>query len=69
MLAQETCATAATSGYYRRIYRGRLTRLLQEGRLKFREDVAEGLEYAPKAFIGMMRGEDFGALLGRVSKE
>jgi hypothetical protein len=35
----------------------------REGRLKYREDVVPGLEAAPRAFIGMLRGENFGKLV------
>lgn len=35
----------------------------REGRLKYREDVMQGLEAAPRAFIGMLRGENFGKLV------
>ena len=49
--------------------RGRLTRLLQEGLLKYKEDVVDGLENAPKAFVGMMQGENFGKLLVRISED
>ena len=35
----------------------------REGRLKYREDVVEGLPAAPRAFIGLLRGENFGKLL------
>jgi hypothetical protein len=38
-------------------------RWLREGRLKYREDVVHGLEAAPRAFIGLLRGENFGKLL------
>jgi NADPH-dependent curcumin reductase CurA len=38
-----------------------------EGRIKWREDVVEGLDQAPRAFIGMLRGENFGKLLVRVA--
>lgn len=37
-----------------------LTGLFAEGRLKYRESVAQGLEHAPAAFLGMLRGENFG---------
>jgi NADPH-dependent curcumin reductase CurA len=36
-----------------------------EGRIKYREDVVEGLENAPRALIGLLRGENFGKLLVR----
>jgi NADPH-dependent curcumin reductase CurA len=32
------------------------------GRLKYKEDIVEGLEKAPRAFIGLLRGENFGKL-------
>jgi NADPH-dependent curcumin reductase CurA len=34
-----------------------------EGRLKYRETIAHGLENAPRAFIGMLRGENLGKQL------
>jgi NADPH-dependent curcumin reductase CurA len=33
------------------------------GKLKYRETVAQGLESAPRAFIGMLKGENFGKQL------
>jgi NADPH-dependent curcumin reductase len=38
-----------------------------EGRIKYREDVVEGIKNAPRALIGLLRGENFGKLLVRVS--
>ena len=49
--------------------RERIAGWLREGRIRYREDVVEGLQNAPRAFIGMMRGENFGKLLVRVSEE
>ena len=40
---------------------------LREGRIKYREDVVDGLERAPRALIGLLRGENFGKLLVRVA--
>jgi NADPH-dependent curcumin reductase len=37
--------------------------------LQYREDVVDGLENAPAAFLGMLRGENFGKLLIRVAAE
>jgi NADPH-dependent curcumin reductase len=37
------------------------------GRITYREDVTEGIENAPRAFIGMLRGENFGKAVVRVS--
>ncbi|MBM4363826.1 MAG: NADP-dependent oxidoreductase [Deltaproteobacteria bacterium] len=37
-----------------------LTEWLREGKLRYREDVARGLESAPRALSGVLRGENFG---------
>ncbi len=39
---------------------------LQAGLIKYREDVVENLERAPQAFIGLLRGDNFGKLVVRV---
>lgn len=49
--------------------RQRLAGWIREGKVKYKEDVVEGLERAPRAFIGMMRGENFGKLLIKVAAE
>ena len=41
---------------------------LREGRIKYREDVVDGIEKAPRALIGLLRGENFGKMLVRVSQ-
>jgi NADPH-dependent curcumin reductase CurA len=33
---------------------------LAKGKIKYREDITQGLENAPAAFIGMLKGENFG---------
>jgi len=37
------------------------------GRIKYRETVTEGLENAPRAFIGLLKGENFGKQLVKLS--
>jgi NADPH-dependent curcumin reductase CurA len=37
-----------------------------EGSLKFRESIAEGLEAAPEAFLGMLKGKNFGKQLVKI---
>ncbi|MBS0375850.1 MAG: NADP-dependent oxidoreductase [Proteobacteria bacterium] len=37
------------------------------GRLRYRETIAEGLERAPAAFLGLLRGENFGKQLVRLA--
>jgi NADPH-dependent curcumin reductase CurA len=41
--------------------------LVKEGNIKFLEDVVEGLEQAPEAFIGMLDGGNFGKLVVKVA--
>jgi NADPH-dependent curcumin reductase CurA len=48
---------------------GPMRQWLAEGRVKFREDVVEGLENAPQAFIGLLQGENFGKLVVRVAPD
>jgi len=40
---------------------------LKEGKIKFREDIVDGLENAPQAFIGLLEGKNFGKLIIRVA--
>ena len=44
-----------------------LGRLVHDGKLKYRETVAVGIENAPKAFIGLLKGENLGKMLIKVS--
>jgi NADPH-dependent curcumin reductase CurA len=37
------------------------------GKIKYRETVAQGLENAPKAFIGLLKGENFGKQLVKLT--
>ncbi len=37
--------------------------------MKYREDVVDGLENAPEAFIGLLQGKNFGKLLVRVGED
>ncbi len=39
---------------------------LREGRIRYREDIVDGLDNAPEAFIGMLEGRNFGKLLIRI---
>ena len=38
----------------------------KDGRLKYRETIADGLDAAPAAFLGLLRGENFGKQLVRL---
>jgi NADPH-dependent curcumin reductase CurA len=39
---------------------------VRDGQVHYREDIVEGLERAPAAFIGLLQGHNFGKLLVRV---
>jgi NADPH-dependent curcumin reductase CurA len=41
--------------------------LVAQGKLRYRETVAEGIESAPRAFMGLLRGENLGKQLVKVS--
>lgn len=45
---------------------GELGALVADGKLKFRESISEGLASAPEAFIGLLRGKNFGKQLVRL---
>ena len=45
------------------------TPLVASGRLKYREDIVDGLDAAPAAFIGLLEGRNFGKLIVRVSDD
>jgi NADPH-dependent curcumin reductase CurA len=46
-----------------------MTAWYREGKLRYREDVVVGLEQAPQAFIGLLRGRNFGKLLVKVGDD
>ena len=45
----------------------RLSDWVRKGSLKYKEDIIDGIENVPKAFIGMMNGKNFGKLLIRMN--
>jgi NADPH-dependent curcumin reductase CurA len=44
-----------------------LAEWLRAGKLVYREDVVDGLDQAPAAFIGMLQGKNFGKQLVRLA--
>jgi len=48
---------------------GQLTAWLRDGKLKYREDMVDGLERAPAALIGLLQGKNFGKMVVRVGPE
>jgi NADPH-dependent curcumin reductase CurA len=43
-----------------------ITQWLGEGRLKYREEIVDGFTSMPRAFIGLLRGQNIGKMLVRV---
>jgi len=50
-------------------YRAKAVGWIRDGRLRYREDVVDGLEQAPAAFIGLLEGRNFGKLVVRVGAD
>lgn len=48
-------------------FRREMSVWLQDGPVRYREDITEGIEHAPSRFIAMLRGETFGKTLIQVS--
>jgi NADPH-dependent curcumin reductase CurA len=46
-----------------------MSQWLREGKIKHREFVTEGLESAPQAFMGLLKGANFGKQLVRVGPD
>jgi NADPH-dependent curcumin reductase CurA len=43
-----------------------MARWIQEGKLKYKEDIVEGFENLPRAFITMLQGDNTGKRLVKV---
>lgn len=50
-------------------FRAEVASMVADGRIRYRESVAEGLEAAPGAFIEMLKGGNFGKQLVRVGAD
>ena len=50
------------------IARARIANWIREGKIQFKEDIVNGFENAPEAFIGLLNGKNFGKLLIKVSE-
>lgn len=46
-----------------------MTQMLGAGKIHYREQIVEGLENAPKAFMGLLEGKNFGKLVVKVNNE
>ena len=50
-------------------FRAMAAPLVKSGQLKYREDIVDGLDHAPEAFIGLLQGRNFGKLLVRLAPD
>lgn len=50
-------------------FRARVGGWVRDGSLRYREDIVDGIEAAPRAFLGLFEGANFGKLLVRVHPE
>jgi NADPH-dependent curcumin reductase len=49
-------------------FRAQMTEWLTSGKIKYREDIVDGIEATPHAFIGLLSGANRGKLLVRVAR-
>jgi NADPH-dependent curcumin reductase CurA len=42
---------------------------IADGKVKYREDIVEGLDAAPEAFIGLLKGRNFGKMVVKVGAD
>lgn len=50
-------------------FHAQMSAWLKDGKIKFREDIVEGLENAPQAFSGLLEGKNFGKLVIRLAHQ
>lgn len=51
----------------RKDFYGEMTGWIAEGRVRYREDIVDGLENAPEAFMGLLEGKNFGKLVVKIA--
>ena len=54
---------------HHRAFQEEVSALVTEGRVRYREDVVQGLENAPEAFAGLLEGRNFGKLVVQVGPD
>ena len=50
-------------------FRAHVAPLVKNGQLRYREDIVDGIDAAPEAFIGLLQGKNFGKLLVRLAPD
>lgn len=54
---------------YQNDFYSNVPKWLASGEIKYREDIADGLEAGADKFVGMLRGENFGKTMIRIRPE
>jgi len=54
------------AGYFAEFFKD-MSAWAAAGKIKYREDVVQGLENAPQAFMGMLEGKNFGKLVVQIA--
>ena len=57
----DECAAEHYPAFLREVGAG-----VADGRIRYREDIVNGLEKAPEAFFGLLEGRNFGKVIVRV---
>ena len=55
--------------YMQNEFHSLMIKWINEGKIKWKETIVEGLESAPNAFIGLFNGENFGKMLVKMGTE
>ena len=50
-------------------FQSAMAKWVGEGKIKWKETVSEGIENAPKAFLGLFKGENFGKMLVKIGPD
>ena len=51
------------------LFQAEMSQWLKDGKIKFKEDITEGLENAPRELIGLLKGANFGKKVIQVSSD
>ena len=51
------------------LFQAEMSQWLKDGKIKFKEDITEGLEHAPRELIGLLKGANFGKKVIQVSDD
>jgi len=54
---------------WRSQFLGKMRQWIGEGRIKWKETIVAGIENAPKAFLSLFKGENFGKMLVKISPD